>query len=154
MKIAFAKPELPKSGTLAVSVMQGRKLGPTAETLDRKTKGAIARAMAASRFRGGGDEILAILAPAGLEFDRLVLYGTGKADGLDALSLQAIGGRLTAHLNSSGADVASIAVDALDGNADAQEADADDRWCCRGADRVRTRRGDRRWCLLRPRSGV
>jgi leucyl aminopeptidase len=115
MKIAFAKPELPKSGTLAVSVMQGRKLGPTAETLDRKTKGAIARAMAASRFRGGGDEILAILAPAGLEFDRLVLYGTGKADGLDALSLQAIGGRLTAHLNSSGADVASIAVDALDG---------------------------------------
>src|SRR5512134_3156546 len=115
MKIAFAKPKLPKSGTLAVAVMEGRKLGPTADALDRKTKGAVARAIAASRFRGGPDDVLSLLAPAGLEFDRLVLFGTGKAAKLDALKLQAIGGRLVAHLGGSGAEAASIAVDALEG---------------------------------------
>jgi leucyl aminopeptidase len=115
MKIAFAKPELPKSGTLAVAVMEGRKLGPTAEVLDRRTRGAVARAIAASRFRGGPDDVLSLLAPAGLEFDRLVLFGTGKPAKLDALKLQAIGGRLAAHLGGSGAEAAAIAVDALEG---------------------------------------
>ncbi|MEX1107311.1 MAG: M17 family peptidase N-terminal domain-containing protein, partial [Dongiaceae bacterium] len=115
MKIAFAKPELPKSGTLAVAVMDDRKLGPTAAALDRKTKGAIARAVAASRFRGRPDDLLALLAPAGLEFDRLLLYGTGKPEKLNGLGLQSIGGRLIAHLNGAGADSAAIAVDALPG---------------------------------------
>ncbi|MEX2201533.1 MAG: leucyl aminopeptidase [Dongiaceae bacterium] len=115
MKIAFAKPELPKSGTLVVAVMEDRKLGPTAAALDRKTKGAIVRAIAASRFRGRSDDLLALLAPAGLEFDRLVLYGTGKPEKLNDLALQALGGRLNAHLNGAGADAVAIAVDALPG---------------------------------------
>ena len=115
MKIAFAKPELPKGGTLAVAVMEDRKLGPTAAALDRKTKGAIARAIAASRFRGRPDDLLALLAPAGLDFDRLVLYGTGKPEKLSDLALQALGGRLNAHLNGAGADAVAIASDALPG---------------------------------------
>jgi leucyl aminopeptidase len=115
MKIAFAKPDLPKSGTVAVAVAEGRKLGATAEALDRKTKGAVARAIAASRFKGNSDDILSLLAPAGLEFDRLVLYGVGKPAKLDALGLQAIGGRLIATLGGSGAESVAIVVDALDG---------------------------------------
>ncbi|MDZ4737130.1 MAG: leucyl aminopeptidase [Rhodospirillaceae bacterium] len=115
MKIAFAKPELPKSGTLAVAVMDDRKLGPSAAALDRKTKGAVARAIAASRFRGRPDDLLALLAPAGLEFDRLVLFGTGKPEKLNDLGLQSLGGRLIAHLNKAGADSAAIAIDALPG---------------------------------------
>ncbi len=115
MKVAFAKSDLPKSGTVAVAVSDGRKLGPSAEALDRRAKGAIARAIAASRFKGGSDDILALLAPSGLEFDRLVLYGVGKPAKLDALGLQAIGGRLAATLGGSGAENAAIMVDALDG---------------------------------------
>ena len=115
MKLAFAKSEMPKSGTVAVAVADGRKLGPSAEALDRRAKGAIARAIAASRFKGGGDEILALLAPSGLELDRVVLYGVGKPAKLDALGLQSIGGRLTATLGNSGAESATVMVDALDG---------------------------------------
>ncbi len=107
MKLAFAKPELPKSGTVAVAVADGRKLGPSAETLDRRSKGAIARAIAASRFKGGGDDILALLAPSGLEFDRIVLYGVGKPGKLDALAFQSIGGRLAATAGHSPPDRAA-----------------------------------------------
>ena len=115
MKLAFAKSELPKSGTVAIAVADGRKLGPSAEALDRRAKGAIARAIAASRFKGGGDELLALLAPSGLEFDRVVLYGVGKPGKLDALALQSIGGRLAATLGNSGAENATVMVDGLDG---------------------------------------
>lgn len=115
MKITFTKPDLPKGGTLAVAVTEGRKLGPTAEALDRKSRGAIGRAIAASRFKGNADDLLSLLAPASLDFDRLVLFGTGKPGQLDALKLQAIGGRLVSHLGGSGADAATIAVDTLDG---------------------------------------
>src|SRR4029453_2148634 len=44
MKIAFAKPEIPTSGTLVALAADGRKLGKLAQQLDKSTKGAIARA--------------------------------------------------------------------------------------------------------------
>uniref|UniRef100_UPI0026B9F45C M17 family peptidase N-terminal domain-containing protein n=1 Tax=Azospirillum argentinense TaxID=2970906 RepID=UPI0026B9F45C len=41
--------------------------------LDQKTGGTLSRAMKASRFTGKKEETLAILAPAGVEFDRILL---------------------------------------------------------------------------------
>ena len=49
MKISFAKPELPEAGSLAVAVMDGRKLGLHAAQVDKLTKGGVTRAMGASR---------------------------------------------------------------------------------------------------------
>ena len=53
MKIAFAKPELPESGSVAVAAMDGRKLGLHAAQVEKLTKGALNRAVGASRFKGG-----------------------------------------------------------------------------------------------------
>src|SRR5688572_17941645 len=70
MKPSFAKPELPKSGAVVVAVLEGRKLSPGAQMIDRAAGGAIARALASSRFKGKPDDALAVLAPAGLSASR------------------------------------------------------------------------------------
>src|SRR5919109_5633876 len=111
MKISFSKIEIPTSGAIVVGVYEDRKLTPTAAQPDKQTKGAIERALGASRFKGKADDILTILAPAGLEASRIVLVGLGKPGALDALGVQALGGRLVAALANTGETAASVAVD-------------------------------------------
>ncbi len=113
MKIAFAKAVLPKVGAIAVPVLEGRKLGPTAAMLDRRSKGVLTRALKASRFEGKLEETLPVLAPRGLSCSRVVLVGFGKAEALDALAAQRIGGALVAQLTQSGETAAALAVDEL-----------------------------------------
>lgn len=115
MKITFSKPELPGSGTVAVLVQENRKLGTQAAHADKLTKGGVTRALAASRFKGQADEHLTLLAPAGLDAHRLILQGLGAPAKLDALTAQAMGGRLTALLNSSGEKEASLLIEAIPG---------------------------------------
>src|SRR5215475_9724617 len=102
MKISFSKPEIPEGAAVVVGVYDDRKLTPTATQLDKQTKGAITRALAASRFKGRPDDLLSVLAPAGIDANRIVLVGLGKPGTLDALGIQAIGGRLVASLANSG----------------------------------------------------
>ena len=115
MKIAFAKLEQPTSGAIVAGVLEDRNLTPTAAELDRQTGGAVARALAGSRFKGKPEDLLALVAPAGLELSRIVLVGLGKPDALDALALQATGGRIVAHLNSVGETTAAVAIDDIPG---------------------------------------
>ncbi len=115
MKITYSKPEFPESGTLVVLVQENRKLGLHAAQADKQTKGGVARGLNASRFKGQGDEHLTLLAPAGIESHRLVLQGLGAPAKLDALTCQAIGGRLTALLNAAGEKEATLLVEAIPG---------------------------------------
>jgi leucyl aminopeptidase len=115
MKISFAEPTLPKSGALVVGVYAEKKLTPTAATLDKQLGGALTRAIAASRFTGKKDETLAVLAPAGLALNRVVLAGLGKAAEIDVKQLENLGGIVLAHLNAGGEKEAAVALDALDG---------------------------------------
>ena len=115
MKIAFAKSELPSAGTIVVGVLEEHRLTPTAQQLDKLTKGAIGRALSVGRFKGRPDEQLAILAPPGIEAARILLIGLGKADSLDAATLLAIGGRIAAALNGAGEHAAAVAVDEIAG---------------------------------------
>jgi leucyl aminopeptidase len=50
--------------------------------------GALAQAAAASRFTGAKGQTLDILAPTGVEAQRLVLVGLGKAEGVDAIGVE------------------------------------------------------------------
>ena len=111
MKISFSKPEIPEGTAVVVGVYDDRKLTPTASQLDKQTKGAIGRALAASRFKGRPDDLLTVLAPAGVDATRIVLVGLGKPGALDALGIQAIGGRLVANLANSGESAAAVVVD-------------------------------------------
>ena len=111
MKIAFARPGPPEGGAIAVPVLEGPKLGPTAAALDRRTAGALTRVLKASRFEGKIEETLSILAPRGIACSRVVLVGFGKAGALDALAAQRIGGALVVQLAQSGETAAALAVD-------------------------------------------
>jgi leucyl aminopeptidase len=115
MKISFADPKLPKSGTLVVGVLEGKKLTASAAALDKESNGALASAVAASRFTGKKEETLAVPAPRGLFFDRVILLGLGKPAGLTAVQMQRLGGALVPALNAVGATSAAIAVDKVPG---------------------------------------
>ena len=116
MKISFVKSELPSAGTIVVGVLEEHRLTPTAQQVDKLTKGAIARALGVGRFKGRPDEQLAILAPPGVDASRILLTGLGKADALDALTLQAVGGRIASALNAAGEHTATVAVDEIAGS--------------------------------------
>ena len=115
MKIAFAKPEQPTTGTYIVGVLDDRKLTPAAAALDKKTGGLVTRAMGSSRFKGRKDDLLDIVAPKGVPVARVVLVGLGKAEQVDALRLQALGGTIVAYLNRIGESAAALPVENLAG---------------------------------------
>ena len=108
MKVAFAKPEIPASGTLVALAADGRKLSKLAGQLDKATKGAITRALEASRFKGGAEEFLTLLAPAGVDVARIIVAGIGTPAKYDALAAQSLGGRLVAALNGTGEKDVSV----------------------------------------------
>ena len=111
MKVTFAAVTLPKSGALALPVQEGRKLLPTAAKLDKQTGGTLTRAMNASRFKGDAREVLEILAPAGIENSRVLLYGLGDLKKLTELDLQSLGGSLVGRLNAAGEKAAAVVVE-------------------------------------------
>ena len=116
MKIAFSAPVLPTTGVAVVGVLVDRKLSPSAQALDDQFGGSLTRAMEASRFKGKKDQTLALLAPAGTGYDRILLLGLGSAGELDALKLQGLGATVYAALARSGHNEAYVAVDALEGS--------------------------------------
>ncbi len=116
MKISFAKPQLPESGVVVVSVLEGGKLTPTAAALDKKLHGAIGRAVkAAPRFKGKKDQSLALLAPGESKLDHVLVVGLGKAAEIDAMRLQGVGGQIYAELGGRGHATVEVAIDAIEG---------------------------------------
>jgi leucyl aminopeptidase len=113
MKVAFAKPEIPSVGAIVALVAEGRKLGKLATQLDKATKGAVTRALEASRFKGGAEEFLTLLAPAGIEAARIVLAGVGAPGKYDALAAQSLGGRLVSALNGAGEKDVAVWIETL-----------------------------------------
>ncbi len=124
MKITFGEPALPKTGAVVVGVLEDGKLTPTAADLDRRSGGALRRAIAAGRFSGKKDELLAILAPANLTLSSVVLAGLGKPSAITVAQLQALGGRLLAHLNGVGEKDATVLIDKIEGGINLGEAAA------------------------------
>ncbi|HUB95893.1 MAG TPA: leucyl aminopeptidase [Stellaceae bacterium] len=111
MKITFAEPRPPRSGTVVVPVGDERTLLATAKQLDEESGGALTRAMGASRFKGRGEESLAVLAPAHLDLSRVLLYGIGKEGGGERSAWQNRGGQILAQLNGAGETMATVMID-------------------------------------------
>ncbi len=120
LKIAFATHALPVSGTMVVFVGDDLALSPVArELLGSGVADAVARAAAAEAFKGKALSGLTLLAPAGLQADRLVVIGLGSAKDRSDTNYLDLGGAIMGRAGSSKA----IAI-VLDGPAD-WRADAD-----------------------------
>ncbi|MEM8589533.1 MAG: leucyl aminopeptidase [Pseudomonadota bacterium] len=115
MKISFAAPSLPKSGTLCLGVLEGGTLTPAAEAADDASQGMLARAVKGSgRFTGKAEQILSVPAPADLPVDRVVLLGLGAPDTLNAHKAQRLGGVLAAELLAARDAQAAVQIEGVD----------------------------------------
>ncbi|SVD93232.1 uncharacterized protein METZ01_LOCUS446086, partial [marine metagenome] len=117
MDITFAKPSYPSAGALVTLAAEESGLTTTGTKLDRKTRGALTRAMKTEKFTGKSGQFLAILAPTGLRADRVILVGVGKGKAFDSVSAEKLGGLVTGKLKSLGASNAALAIEAIPGSA-------------------------------------
>ena len=115
MKISITEHKLPKSGALVIGILKGGVLPATAKQLDKASKGAITKAMKASRFTGAKGQWLDVLAPAGIGADRVLLGGIGEAKKLDRQILENFGGTAYQRLSKCGLKSIAIACDPVKG---------------------------------------
>ncbi len=113
MKIEFAEYAIPKGGVVVAGVMEDKVLTPAATELDRRTGGAIARALKSGRFQGRASDRLDLVGPGDGAYERIVLMGLGKAKERDALKAQDLGGNIVAQLNAGGVAKATVLVDPM-----------------------------------------
>jgi leucyl aminopeptidase len=111
MDIAFAAPTTPAQGTWAVLAAHDGALGATGSELDRRSGGALHRAIA----EGGGKlkrgETIDLRYPPGLELDRVLVLSLGKPEETSRYDLETTGGSLAAKLRALRVRQASVAVE-------------------------------------------
>jgi leucyl aminopeptidase len=88
---------------------------PALKALDENTSGLITRAAGIAKFKGGKKDSLDILAPAGLEIDRLLVFGLGATAKYQETDWLALGGRIGGRLSSSKIAAADILLEIADG---------------------------------------
>jgi leucyl aminopeptidase len=91
MKVSFAKPGSAAPGALAVGIFSGLELTPSVAMIDRKTRGALSRAIAAGRFRGKTGQILSVIAPRGVGARSILVAGLGKPAEFNDLAAERVG---------------------------------------------------------------
>jgi leucyl aminopeptidase len=115
MKISFSEYKLPNTGALVVLVLDGGKLSAGAKQVDKNTGGAVKRALANGRFSGKKGQWLDLIAPNGMNVDRVLLAGVGEAKEINAKTLQEIGGGAVQRLQKTGAKVMTVAIEKIPG---------------------------------------
>lgn len=111
MKIVFAAEKLPANGVLVVAVCEGPDWGTHSKALNKKSDGHLARLAEANRFKGKKNEILSLIAPTGLGYDRLILVGLGEERELTTQRLAEAGGSAFAALPITQIEEAMALVD-------------------------------------------
>ena len=111
MKISFAETKLPITGYVILLVGKDGELGASARSVDKATKGAVARAIEAGSFTGKKGESLAIYAPQGREKLSILLMGMGSAKKLDVQQAQEVGAYIYKALRGLQANSASVIVE-------------------------------------------
>jgi len=115
MKISFSEYKLPNTGALVVLVLDGGKLSAGAKQVDKNTGGAIKRALANGRFSGKKGQWLDLIAPNGMNVDRVLLAGVGEAKEINSKTLQEIGGGAVQRLQKTGAKAMTVAIEKIPG---------------------------------------
>ncbi len=116
MKITFSDIKGDWRGALCLVVWQGEGLGATGRRLDALGDGQISRAIEASEFAAKKDATIEILAPRGLNADRLILAGGGKKDDLAIHDFETLGGAILGKLLTGREKSAVVVIEDLPGN--------------------------------------
>ena len=112
LEIQFLPLSAAFAGTAVVLAGEEMALGPTARAIDERTRGALTKAARAASFTGKARSAIEVLAPTGIDAQRLILAGTGAAPKeLDRLRL---GGFAFAQISARKAESASIIAEPAD----------------------------------------
>ncbi|HWT30334.1 MAG TPA: leucyl aminopeptidase [Propylenella sp.] len=112
-EIRFVKLEAPKAGSAVLLVDQNLKVGEVANGLIEGAGGRFTRAAAAAKFEGKPLKTLQLLAPGGVDLDRLVFLGLGDSSKMTQQDWLKLGGTLPAAV--AGEAEATIVLERPDG---------------------------------------
>jgi leucyl aminopeptidase len=112
LEIQFASLSAAPAGALVLLAGQELALAPTARGLDERMKGALSKAARAADFTGKAKTSIEILAPSGIDAQRVLLIGAGRAaKELDRLLL---GGFALTQISARKGETASIVAEPAD----------------------------------------
>jgi leucyl aminopeptidase len=114
MKIVFSGPGSAATGALVVGVSEGNTLSPSAKDVDKKTGGALKRAIKSGSFKGKAGQSLSLLSPGGTRLDRILAVGLGKAGDINERAMHELGGQIYAALKGGSSKAATVQVDGVD----------------------------------------
>jgi len=110
MEILFSDIAIPTSGAAVIFTREGLELTGSASDIDGSLGNIVGKVAASSRFEGKKGSTLDITAPAGSDFDRILVVGLGK-DALSNYDIVSLGATVTAKLAQSGSGNATIFTD-------------------------------------------
>ena len=111
MDIAFAAATIPARGTWVVLAASDGTLGSAVAELDRRSGGALRRAVTdwGGNFKRG--EVIELRYPSGLELDRVLVLSLGEPEEASRYDLETAGGALAVRLKGLRVREASVAVE-------------------------------------------
>ena len=113
--LSFASKTAPADGVVVVFAEEGPKLTPTAQDLDKKSKGLLSRAAEITGFKGKKEQTVDLVAPQGLKFARLVLVGLDKTSAYSPEDWLNLGGAVRGMLSGKEAPAAHIFLETAGG---------------------------------------
>jgi leucyl aminopeptidase len=100
---------------VAVIAGEGGELLAAGKALDKAAGGRIGKAMKAAKFKGGVGQVVDVLAPDGVEHDRILVIGLGKIDAADGMAVERWAGHAVKRTLTAGVDKIVLQPDALPG---------------------------------------
>ncbi len=109
--ITFVPLQEPKQGVCLAFSEAKSGFPPILKTLDSQTKGLITRAAGIAKFVGAKKTGLDLIAPGGLDIDRLIVMGLGTPAKFGEIDWLALGGRVRARLAGARVSTADIVLE-------------------------------------------
>lgn len=97
----------------AVMAGEGGALMDAGRALDERAGGALAKAMKAARFTGGANQVVEILAPANLDYGRVLIIGVGDPAKANALTAERWGAQAVRRTLTTGAETLALLPEAI-----------------------------------------
>ena len=109
LELEFAGASAPAKGVLILFCEEGLKFGSLARQAMGSAEELVRRAATVDRFKGKNGSALDLVAPSGLDVQRLVVVGVGKARDLKAQDFVKLGGVVMGRLPAAVSEAALIA---------------------------------------------
>jgi leucyl aminopeptidase len=115
MKISFLAPKLDKIDTLAIGLAEDKQLLAIGKSVDKELKSLIKRAAASPRFSGKAGNVIIVPTPEKSAYERVVVFGMGKAKELKPAAARKIGAALAKQVDAAGIKQLHVAAEAPKG---------------------------------------